>query len=511
VPAVEPATHVGVSTGSASKGLSCAASSGAAESVVSGAIPSATDSEPASCDPPAWPHGPEAPSSLLPHPVAHAAANATTNVRKLVTGEAIHGLDNNSPGGQRAAHRLPDNRSVTEAPKLVSVSAVLSQAGPCHTPASVRSISSRVKGTSLLLVLFACASGCGGHEHKPAPPAFPVQVAKAASQDFPITLSALGSAEAWSTVSIKPQVQGELTEVHFTEGQEVKAGDLLFTIDPRPYRAAVQQARGAFARDEAQLRNAQLQATRLGNLVGPGVVSREQYDQALATERALSATLQADRAGIETAQLQLNYCTLRSPIDGRTGSLLVHKGNLVKPADATALVVINKVHPIFVSFTLPEQNLPEVQRYQAQSALTVTGFSEGQTDNPIPGKVTFLDNQVDRSTGTIRLKAEFPNVDNRLWPGQYVRILVNLTTLAAAVVVPSSAVQRGQSGSYVFVVGTDQEADLRNIRAGAEASGLTVVEQGLQAGEMVVTDGQVRLSAGAHVQVKNRPIAEREP
>jgi len=374
--------------------------------------------------------------------------------------------------------------------------------------------------------------GCAEQKAAPASkPVVPVTVAEAAVKDVPIQLAAIGTVEAYSTVSMKSQVSGVLLRVHFKEGQEVRKGDLLFTIDPRPFESELRkaeanlardlafqkQAEANLARDTAQAENARVETRRYERLINAGVVAREQYEQIRANGEAMEASLRADKAAIENAQeairadkaaienarIELDYCTIRSPIGGRTGSLILHEGNLVKDKDTIALVVINQITPIFVNFSVPEQNLPEIKKHMAGGKLKVQAVAPGQETNRPEGEVTFVDNAVDSSTGTIRLKGTFENKDKSLWPGQFVNVVLNLAYQKNAVVVPSQAVQTGQAGQYVFVVAADATAESRPVVAGRTFGADTVIEKGLQPGEKVVTDGQLRLVSGAKVQVKN--------
>ena len=353
-----------------------------------------------------------------------------------------------------------------------------------------------------ILLAGGLSSACAGRAPAAGPRPVPVVIAIAAQKDVPVQLQAIGTVEPLSTVSVKPQVGGVIETVHFSEGADVRAGALLFTIDRRPYEAALRQAESTRARDAAQLQNAQAQARRADELTTQGIVSREQHEQAGATAAALAATVRADEAAIENARLQLEYCTIRSPIDGRTGSLLVHQGNLVKAVDGGPLVVVNRVDPIYVSFAVPEQRLGEIERAMAAGRLVMEAVLPGGDALPEHGRLTFLDNAVDRATGTIKLKGTFPNPARRLWPGQFVNTRLTLAVRSGAVVVPSQALQSGQGGTFVFVVKPDLTAESRPVVVAQEAGGEAVVEKGLAAGERVVTDGQLRLVPGAKVDPK---------
>jgi len=329
----------------------------------------------------------------------------------------------------------------------------------------------------------------------------PVTVATVARKPVPVEVRVIGNGEAYSTVVVRSQVDGQLQSVHFQEGQDVKEGDLLFAIDPRPYDSALRQAEANLARDLAQEKNARIQADRAQKLYEEGLISREQHDQFDANAGALEAAVRADQAAVENAKIQLGYCSIRSPLAVRTGKLLVHAGNIVKTND-TALVEINQISPVYVSFTVPEQHLQEIKRYQARGRLKVEAVpSEGET-RPEQGVLTFLNNTVDATTGSILLRATFQNAEKRLWPGQFVNVVLRLTSLPNAVVAPTQAVQAGQSGHYVFAVGPNLTVESRPVVTGPVVGHETVIEKGLQPGEKVVTDGQLRLFPGAKVEIK---------
>jgi membrane fusion protein, multidrug efflux system len=362
---------------------------------------------------------------------------------------------------------------------------------------------------SVLLAGLLFIPGCSrqGEAVAPSPPggamAAPVTAATATTQTVPVEVRAIGNVEAFSTVTVKSQVDGEVEQVHFTEGQEVHSGDLLFTMDARPFEALLQQAQANLARDQAQAKNARAQALRNKNLFAAGIISQDQFDQFQTTADALDASVRADQAAVASAKLQLGYCTIRSPIDGRTGSLLVHPGNLVKSND-TSLLVINQIHPIYVTFSVPEQFLPEIKAHMAHGKLGVLAYAGDGNQKPDEGVLSFINNTVDATTGTIMLKGTFPNAGGRLWPGQFLNVAVKLTVMENATVVPNQAVQAGEKGQYVYVVKPDMTADFRPVEVGTSFQGLTVIEKGLQPGEKVVTDGQLRLYPGAKLKIKNQ-------
>lgn len=361
-----------------------------------------------------------------------------------------------------------------------------------------------------LSALVAMFHGCKGGKVQQSTqfPPVPVSVAAAVKKQVPVHLHVIGNVEALSTVAVKAQVGGVLTKVHFKEGQDVNKGDLLFTIDPRPYEAALKQAEANLARNRAQLDNARQEARRYEELVKKGYVAQSQYDQVRTTADALDAAVSAEKAAVENARLQLSYCFIYAPISGRTGSLIAHEGNLIKANADTAMVVVNQVMPIFVNFSVPERYLSDVKKYQSQGRLKVEAFVE-KNSKPVEGALTFIDNAVDQSTGTIRMKATFDNRERRLWPGQFVDVVLSLTTIPDAIVVPSQAVQTGQQGQFVFVIRDDSTAEARPVTAGISSEGATVIERGLAVGETVVTDGQMRLIPGARVEVK-KPSAPEE-
>jgi multidrug efflux system membrane fusion protein len=333
--------------------------------------------------------------------------------------------------------------------------------------------------------------------------AVPVITAKAVAKSVPVVVPAIGNVEACSTVQVKPQIEGQLLRVHFREGQDVKKGDLLFEIDPRPFEAVLKRAEAGVTQDMARLENARAEAERVAKLHESGLSSNNDYDIARTGAQALEAAIKADKAAVETAKLQLEYCTISSPIDGRTGSLKVHEGNVVK-ANETSFVTINQIAPIYVAFSVGEKHLTAIQRYMAAGPLQVQAFLPAGEEPPVEGRLTFVENEVDEATGTIRLKATFSNEDKRLWPGLFVNVSLTLSILSDAVVVPSQAVQVSQNGQYVFVLKSeDSTVELRPVVTGARVAGQTVVEKGLEAGEEVVTDGHMRLVPGARVDVKS--------
>ena len=354
-----------------------------------------------------------------------------------------------------------------------------------------------------LAALGVFASSCAKQQAAPQPrAAIPVVVGTVKQKAMPVEVNAVGHVEAYSTVSIEAQVPGQLLDVHFKEGDFVHKGQLLITLDKRPYEAALAQAKAALARDKATAVNNRLQAQRYSKLLAEGIVPPSQVESFTSVADASEAVLNSDEAAIKTAELNLEYCTINSPIDGRTGALMLKPGNLVKVAD-TPIVVINQVNPIYVNFGVPQQFWPDIQKYMAQGTLRVkatvpkdSGLAEG-------GNVAFVDNAIDPTTGNIHLRAAFTNSQDRLWPGLYVNIVLTLSEQAGATVVPAQAVLEGNAGSFVYVVRSDKKVEPRTIMAGRTVDGETVIVKGLQPGETIVTDGQTRLEPNARVEIKS--------
>lgn len=359
-------------------------------------------------------------------------------------------------------------------------------------------------GVLSFLFVASLLSGCSPGGRTPAkesPKPVPVTVGAAVQKNIPIQVRAIGSVEAYSTVSVKTMIGGQILKVGFSEGQDVRKGDLLFEIDHAPYEAALKMAEAARTRDIALKDNAEREVRRYASLVEKELIPRQQYDQFASSAAALEATVQADTAAIENARVQLAYCFIRSPIDGRTGSLLVQAGNVVKANDV-ALVTINQVVPIRVSFFIPEQYLAEVRKYKEAGTLKVEAVPQDGKTGAVPGILSFIGNAVDPATGTIQLKGTFPNTDRRLWPGQFANVVLTLAVRSGAITVPSQAIQTGQQGQYVFVVRPDLTVEARPVTTGEGFEGETVIVKGILAGEKVVTDGQLRLVPGAKVEAK---------
>lgn len=359
------------------------------------------------------------------------------------------------------------------------------------------------------IVILTISCSPGPKEKHAMTTSVPVTVAVAEQNDVPIQIRTIGNVEAYSTVLVKTRVEGELSRVYFKEGQEVKKGDLLFMIDSRPFKALLRQFEANLARDTAQMKKAEADVRRYEELLKSGVVSKQEYDQYRTNFEALSATVRADEAAVVNAKLQLGYCHIRSPINGRIGRIEVNQGNIVKDID-TILVTINQTKPIYVTFFLPEQELSEVRRHMAQKDLKVEAIVPNDEMNPAAGKLTFINNEVNKSTGTILLKALFANEDESLWPRQFVNVALTLTIQYDAVVIPSRAIQIGQEGHYVFVVRSDFTVESRPVVLGNRFHQETVITKGLRPGEKVVIDGQFQLAHGSKVEIKNNtePLAQ---
>lgn len=358
-----------------------------------------------------------------------------------------------------------------------------------------------------LMGLLGCPEG--KTEAPRTPPSVPVSVARVKQKTIPVQLTAIGNVEAYSTVAVKARVGGELTQAFFKEGQDVNKGDLLFRIDPRPYEAALAEAKARLAKDLALAKKADEDARRYSSLIRKQVVSQEQYDQVRANLASLEAVVKADEAAVESARLQLSYCSIYAPISGRTGSLMVHPGNLIKANDDNkSMVVIRQIQPVYVAFSVPEHYLGEIRRHWASGPLKVVASPREGNSPPLEGELTFMENSVDMATGTILLKATFSNQDKSLWPGQFVDVALLLTFQRDALVVPSQAVQAGQQGPYVFLVREDLTVEQRGVEPGRTVGEETVIQRGLQPGDLVVTEGQLRLFSGARVELKGNEKVE---
>ena len=365
-----------------------------------------------------------------------------------------------------------------------------------------------------LCLAIALASGCSkkpdaaGAGRGPGGPV-PVNVGDVVRKDMPVDLRAIGNVEAIATVGIKAQVGGELLEVNFKEGQDVKKGDLLFSIQPKLYATQLAQAEANLARDRASAANARREADRQAELDRKGAASKEELDKARATADAMEATVKADEALAEIARVQFGYATVESPIDGRTGALKVQAGNLIKAGADEEMVTVRQLAPIYVTFAVPEEHLADIRKGTAERSLHVTAFDPKNGQPLAQGELTFIDNTVDATTGTVTLKATFPNDDRALWPGAFVDVGLRLRVDAGVTVVPASAVSVGQRGQQVFVVKADGSAELRPVTVERTLGQEAIIQRGVEPGEKVVTNGQSRLVPGSKVTVK--PEAEPAP
>ena len=349
-------------------------------------------------------------------------------------------------------------------------------------------------------VVFQANRGSRADTQK-GPPAVPVTAVAVALRTVPVRLYAIGNVEPYTTVAVKARVDGQIVAVHFKEGDEVKQGAVLFEIDSRPFVATLKQAQANLAKDKALLDRAVEQEKRYKDLLAKNFISADAYEQVRTNAETAKATVAGDEAAIESARLSLEYCTIRSPVTGYAGRIQIQQGNLVKANDVNPLVTINQIVPVYTSFSVPEQNIADIRKYQASGDLKVQATFPAGAHVPIAGKLSFLDNSADTTTGTIKLKAEFPNTDKALWPGQFVNVVLTLYDQKDAVVAPSASVQNGPNGQYVFVVRPDLTAELRNIKIARAEGDDTVVASGLQPGEKVVTVGQVRLAPGTKVSL----------
>jgi len=371
-------------------------------------------------------------------------------------------------------------------------------------PVYYRSLSLTV---CLLLLIFVPTLLCGCAKAKEEKPAVknrpaPVTAAKAVEKTVPVEIRAIGNVESYTTVAVKPRVGGMIVRQFIRDGQEVGKGDLLFNIDSRPLEITLKEAQARLEKDIALLRKAESDLSRYKNLLEKDAVTQEQYDQTQANLNALRASVRLDEAGVENVRLELEYAAVRSPVSGKAGAVLVHEGNIVKANDDRTLVIINQIQPVYVSFSVPEQQLPAVLHAMSETKPRVSVFVSEQDTEPETGELAAVDNTVDKSTGTVRLKGLFANPHKMLWPGQFVRVILKLADIHGAIVVPSQAVQNGIEGQYVFVVKSDATAEMRSVTAGKVLETETLVEKGLSAGETVVIAGHILLVPGAKVEVK---------
>lgn len=356
----------------------------------------------------------------------------------------------------------------------------------------------------ILILLFPIIflPSCKSKQPPPQKPPVAVIAAYVEQKPMPVQIKAIGNVEAYSQVSVKSQISGILIRVHFKEGQFVKKGALLFTIDPAPYEAALKQAKANLSKDIAQLQNARTEVARYEELVKKGYIAASQFDQIKTNADALEAVVKADEAIVENASLQLKYCFIHSPISGKAGSLIVHEGNLIKANADTPMVIINQIQPVYVSFSVPEQFLPEIKKFMSIGKVKTLVYINKDIEHPVEGVLTFIENTVDTVTGTIKLKSIFDNNDNKLWPGQFVDVLIILTIQKDALVIPFKAVMTGQNGQFVYVIKNDFTVENRPVVVSRTIGEEAVIEKGLLSGERIVTDGQLRLMPGSKVQIK---------
>ncbi|MDD2851438.1 MAG: efflux RND transporter periplasmic adaptor subunit [Desulfuromonadaceae bacterium] len=351
--------------------------------------------------------------------------------------------------------------------------------------------------------LFLLCTSCTAKKEKPkTKQPVPVKVVQSLQKNVPVQVKAIGTIEAFTSVAIKSQVNGQIAKLHFTEGSDVDKGTLLVSIDPEPFQATVSQFEAALAKDQAQAKFAREQAERYAGLLKEGIVTRDQYELLQSNADSLAATIAADRSAIKNAKIQLGYCSIRSPIAGRTGAIALQPGNLVKANDM-AIVTVNQLAPIYVTFSLPEKLLADIKRGMAAGQLKIEAVIPNVPGATESGTISFLDNAVNPATGTIKLKGTFANKAHKLWPGQFTDVVITLASRQNAVVIPTHAIQTSQQGEFVYVVKQDNTVEMRRITSAA-AGDETVIEQGLAPGETVVVDGQLRLTPGAVVEAKEK-------
>lgn len=374
----------------------------------------------------------------------------------------------------------------------------------CHTCIKKEERMKQILITLISSALLVFCVACTAKTDKPkTKPPVPVKVAQAQQKNVPVLVKAIGNIEAYTTVAIKSQISGQIARVHFQEGSDVEKGALLISIDPEPFRATLSQCEAALTKDQAQAKFAREQASRYEGLLKEGIVTHDQYDLLRSNAESLAATLLADRAAIKSAKIQLGYCSIRSPVSGRTGTIALQPGNLVKANDL-AIVTVNQISPIYVTFSIPEKRLSEVKRAMAAGQLKIEAVIPNEPGSTEAGTISFLDNAVNPTTGTIKLKGVFANRSRKLWPGQFADVILTLAARPNAVVVPTHAIQTSQQGEFVFVVKPDATVEMRPVTSAAAAGEEAVIEKGLAPGETVVVDGQLRLTPGAVVSFKEK-------
>lgn len=392
------------------------------------------------------------------------------------------------------------SRETTADPRGLNVPRVAALSALSTTRGTFIVIACALAIAAAALAAFRYAPGSRAAAPRPVP-AVPVSVATVAHKDVPVRIRAIGNVEPLTTVAIKARVDGQIDAVRFKEGDEVHAGAILFELDRRPFEAQLAQAQANLLRDKALLDHATEQEKRNRDLLAQKFISPDAYEQVKTNVETAAATVKADEAAIRSVRLSLDYCTIRSPLTGYAGRVMIQQGNLVKANDTNALVVINQVVPIDVSFSVPESELADVRRYQADGELQVA--VQLPNAKPVSGRLSFIDNTTDVTTGTIKLKAEFANGDKALWPGQFVNVVLTLTTQRNAIVAPTTAVQNGPNGQYVFIVGADKTVALRDVKVARTEGSDTVIASGLAPGDTIVTAGQLRLAPGTRITVAN--------
>jgi multidrug efflux system membrane fusion protein len=370
-----------------------------------------------------------------------------------------------------------------------------------------------MKQTSIIMIssvaLLFCTA-CTAQIAAKAKPAVPVTVAQVLQRDVPVQIKAIGNIEAFTSVAIKSQVSAQIARVHFQEGSDVQKGALLISLDPEPFLATLSQCEAALAKDQAQEKFSREQAQRYAGLLKEGIVTRDQYDLLRATAESFAATVASDRAAIKSARIQLGYCSIRSPISGRTGTIAVQTGNLIKANDLQ-IVTVNQLSPIYATFSIPEKLLNEVKRAMAGNELKIEVVIPNEPGSTEAGTISFLDNTVNPATGMIKLKGVFANKSRKLWPGQFTDVVMTLGNRINAVVVPTNAIQTSQQGQFIYVVKPDNSVEMRQVTVAMVVGEDTVVEKGLGVGETVVIDGQLRLTPGAVVESKEKQAAVKQP
>ncbi|MCX8027547.1 MAG: efflux RND transporter periplasmic adaptor subunit [Thermodesulfovibrionales bacterium] len=359
----------------------------------------------------------------------------------------------------------------------------------------------------LILIIIALLISCTSKSNDKKQPqrSAPVNVAKVIKKDIPIVINAIGNIEASATISLKSQVNGQVSEIYFKEGSYIKKGDLLITIDSRPFEYAVRLAEASLEKTTAQLQQAKRDLERYTTLLSEGYVTQSQYDQMVTYNKTLEATVKADTANLQNAKIQLSYCYIYAPVDGKIGSILIDKGNVIKANDDKPLAIINQIQPVYVAFSIPELYLDEIRDKFKKEGVKVMASATNNNKTVYTGQLTFIDNAVDKTTGTIRMKARFDNKDLSMLPGQFMNVSINLSILKGSLSVPSEAVQIGQKGEYVYRLKDDMTVEIVSVKSIASSEGFTAIQGDVKDGDRVVIEGQQRLAPGMKVTIKNTP------